>query len=195
MKDRVDVDHDRIRNSWRQLLQMLRRLRDGFDIIASLDTPRRNPTRIPGIRRVAGQYPTMVSHAAPKCFWGSSPNLPLQTRLSRTYNSLANSFHHVDPNSQPLKATMSSLPVARISPCCWRSLVAELRPQKQIRRSLVTLRPLPTQKIPVPEDLPSQYWPQLSPRFRPDRGTEHALHAFATVFTKFPNSKAEDNHP
>ncbi|KIV87135.1 ribosomal protein L19 [Exophiala sideris] len=63
---------------------------------------------------------------------------------------------------------MSQTLTSRISTCCWRSLLAEFRPQQPLRRTLVTLQRGPVEKLATPESLPQQYWSQLSPRFRPN---------------------------
>ncbi|EXJ91790.1 hypothetical protein A1O3_00340 [Capronia epimyces CBS 606.96] len=63
-----------------------------------------------------------------------------------------------------------SQPVAsRFSTCCWRSFFAEARPQRQFRRSMVTIQRGPVQKLEVPSDLPPQLLPQLPERYRPGR--------------------------
>lgn len=64
---------------------------------------------------------------------------------------------------------MSQPLTSRVSTCCWRSLFAEFRPQRQFQRSMVTVQRGPVQKLEVPSDLPPQLLPQLPERYRPGR--------------------------
>ncbi|OCT45841.1 mitochondrial 54S ribosomal protein IMG1 [Cladophialophora carrionii] len=80
---------------------------------------------------------------------------------------------------------MSKTCVSRTSACCWRSVFAEIHPQRQLRRSLATLQRGPVEKLEVPTDLPSQYWAQLPARLKPDRGKREI------VIHKSPRSEAE----
>ncbi|KAJ9617053.1 hypothetical protein H2200_000774 [Cladophialophora chaetospira] len=80
---------------------------------------------------------------------------------------------------------MSRPAASRMSACCWRSLFAEVQPQRQFRRSLVTLQRGPVEKLEVPSDLPSQYWSQLPTRLKPDRGKREI------VIHEAPRSEAE----
>ncbi|EXJ93490.1 hypothetical protein A1O1_01882 [Capronia coronata CBS 617.96] len=64
---------------------------------------------------------------------------------------------------------MSQPLASRLSTCCWRSFCAEMRPQRQFHRSMVTLQRGPVQKLDVPSDLPAQLLPQFPERYRPGR--------------------------
>ncbi|EHY55184.1 hypothetical protein HRR83_005560 [Exophiala dermatitidis] len=73
----------------------------------------------------------------------------------------------------------------RMSTCCWRSLFAELRPQRQFQRSLITVQRGPIQKLEIPSDLPPQLLPQLPERYRPGRNRRDI------VVHEAPRSEAE----
>ncbi|KEF51471.1 uncharacterized protein A1O9_12388 [Exophiala aquamarina CBS 119918] len=71
---------------------------------------------------------------------------------------------------------MSQSLTTRVSPCCWRTLFHELRPQKQIRRPYhLQLQTGPVTKVDLPPDLPKAYWSQLPARLRPDHHKREIL--------------------
>ncbi|EXJ60771.1 hypothetical protein A1O7_04924 [Cladophialophora yegresii CBS 114405] len=80
---------------------------------------------------------------------------------------------------------MSRTAVSRMSACCWRSVFAEIHPQRPLCRSLATLQRGPVEKLEVPTDLPPQYWSQLPARLKRDRGKREI------VIHKSPRSEAE----
>ncbi|RVX68402.1 hypothetical protein B0A52_07402 [Exophiala mesophila] len=73
---------------------------------------------------------------------------------------------------------MSHTLTPRASACCRRVLFSDILPQRQFRRSLVQIQTAPVPKLDVPADLPKQFWPQLTPRLRPDfKKREIIVHA------------------
>ena len=74
----------------------------------------------------------------------------------------------------------------RISLCCLRSLLPEAAPPSRSRRSFVTVQRGPVERLPIPPNLPQQYWSQLPKRLRPDRGRYqvHTWRAWLTTVGK-----------
>lgn len=66
----------------------------------------------------------------------------------------------------PLRMSHTLTP--RASACCRRVLFSDIHLQRQFRRSFVQIQTAPVPRLDVPADLPRQFWPQLSPRIRPD---------------------------